>query len=405
METRIKQAIEQEMKTARTPFYLYDQQTVVERVGQLQRALPAELLYSVKVNNYAPVVKTIFEAGVGADAASLQEVEMAAAFGLPREKILYSAPARTREELARAMDKCIVTADSFGELTQLDRLAAEKGVVAPVGVRLKPNFTMFAGTGAPSKFGIDEEQFLEAGEFLASLRHLRIVGLHIHVATQILDAALLCTYYGRVLELTRKVRRHLELPLEFVNMGGGIGLVYDKGEPLDLERVGACLAELKEGFAQLGVSRMIVETGRFLVCECGYYCARIVDIKQSRGEKFLLVQNTLNGFLRPALCQMIEGFLPGRDDLSPNEPYYTSKHAFGYSILGGKEDEETVSVGGHLCTAADIIVRGIQLPRAEVGDILVVDKAGSYAYALSPVQFSGHPAPYQVMLTRDGQHI
>ena len=119
----------------------------------------------------------------------------------------------------------------------------------------------------------------------------------------------------------------------------------------------------------------------------------------------MLVQNTLNGFLRPALCQMIEGFLPGRDDLSPNEPYYTSKHAFGYSILGGKEDEETVSVGGHLCTAADIIVRGIQLPRAEVGDILVVDKAGSYAYALSPVQFSGHPAPYQVMLTRDGQHI
>ena len=96
------------------------------------------------------------------------------------------------------------------------------------------------------------------------------------------------------------------------------------------------------------------------------------------------------------------GVLPGRDDLPPNEPYYTSKHAFGYSILGGKEDVETVSVGGHLCTAADIIVRGIQLPRAEVGDILVVDKAGSYAYALSPVQFSGHPAPYQVMLTRDG---
>ena len=67
-----------------------------------------------------------------------------------------------------------------------------------------------------------------------------------------MDAALLCTYYGRVLELTRKVRRHLELPLEFVNMGGGIGLVYDKGEPLDLERVGACLAELKEGFAPAG---------------------------------------------------------------------------------------------------------------------------------------------------------
>lgn len=157
--TRITQAMKNKMAELENPFYLYDQETILGQVRRLHRDFPDfEFLYSIKTNPFLPVVKTILGEGLGLDAASLREVEIGVEYGLPKEKILYSAPGKTERDLRGAMDHAILIADSLHELELINKLAGEKGVKLGVGVRVNPDFTMDADHGAAGKFGIDEDQ-------------------------------------------------------------------------------------------------------------------------------------------------------------------------------------------------------------------------------------------------------
>ena len=164
--------IEQLRAAHGTPFYLYEGKKIAAQAEILRNAFPAfTLLFSVKANPFPPVLKKMAALGIGADAASAKEIDLAHEAGIPAEHIYYSAPAPTKEDIAHAIGKCHIIADSLHVLSLLEEAAALQNTPLPVGIRIHPAFTMDGAPQVPSKFGIDEA-LVWAMDFAKAYPHL-----------------------------------------------------------------------------------------------------------------------------------------------------------------------------------------------------------------------------------------
>lgn len=376
-------------------FYIYEEEIVKKQAETLKQALPEfEFLYSVKCNPMEEILETVFTRGFGADAASVQEVKLAGEKGLSREKILFSAPGRSYEELREVCEDALIIADSFHELELLEKIAEEKGRVLETGVRINPDYTMGGEKGVSSKFGMDEELIWERRGFFDSLKHIQITGIHVHLQSQVLSADVLSAYYRKVAELAVRCQEEMGWELKFLNFGGGLGIPYGpQDSPLDLVEVLKGWKKLGEEIRKQLSARLILESGRFLVCQAGTYYTPIVDRKESRGRKLLIVKNTLNGFLRPSMAEIVKDCRKDGEGFTC-EPFYTGENSFDFRVVGkeGETEKETVDIYGSLCTAADAMKKEAVLPKSEIGDLLAVTNAGSYGYSLSPLRFSSPKA-------------
>lgn len=381
------------------PCYLYDNQQIIEQCRILQSVMPEEIfLYSIKTNPFAPVVQSIAQQGFGADAASANEVLRAEQAGIPPELIFYSAPGKTEQDIEKAWGKCTIIADSFYELELLERYAANKNAHISIGVRVNPGFSIDSKEAVPSKFGIDETQLTASA---LSFPHLKISGIHIHLRSQILDTDLLCAYYRNCYTLAERINELPCVDISFINFGSGIGTVYDETseKPLVLEKLGQTMRELHQRNSQCMNAKFILETGRFVVCSAGTYYTKIVDRKVSCGKIFLVVQNAMNGFMRPAIAELLRQNL-GDFPVNGQEPLYTSKTQSAFHILEKDADFEKVEVVGNLCTSLDVMATDVILPHAEVGDILEVTNAGSYGCTLTPQLFSSQEPVIEFLWNR-----
>ncbi|MBP1745329.1 MAG: lysA3, partial [Firmicutes bacterium] len=380
---------------------------ISRQVSTLKENFPSfEFLYSVKANPFLPVVGYIASQGFGADAASAQEVCIGGSAGLTCEKILYSTPGKTRSDIETALDKAVIVADSYNELILINDAARKKGLHVKAGLRINAGFSMDGGDeGLSSKFGVDEHTLSKHRDFLNSFSNITVSGIHVHLKSQVLDHSKLSRYYRRIFELALFCREEIGLDVEFINFGGGLGIAYSSAAdaPLDIAALGKECEELALAYNRKLNARLLIETGRFAVCEAGLYVTRIADIKESMGAKYLVVEKGLNGFSRPSIAELIASYAGG-SGLKGSEPLFTTKDAFDFMIPGGDESAlEKVSIVGSLCTATDIMVKDALLPKAKIGDLVIVSKAGSYSYSLSPVLFASHPLPFQFYLKTDGQ--
>ena len=375
------------------PAYIYDGAIVRENITKLRKTLPQfSILYSVKANPCAPLLSYIASQNIGADAASKNEVLLSRAAGIAPEDIYYSGPGKTYTDLEETFDSCILIADSFHELELINRIAAEKNLRKSVGVRINPSFGMNSAVGTASKFGIDEE--LCTKDAFAVYSSLTITGLHVHVQSQELDWRNICRYYENVFRLAVRLQRRLETSFSFLNFGSGIGVPYRPGEsPVDLAALEMRCAEVVKMFQPEISAKLLIESGRFLVCEAGQYVTEILDIKESRGRKYLIVDGGLNGFFRPVLAGMLDGNHP------PAEPLFTKKDAWRISSDSVSAETETVDIVGNLCSASDILAKDISLPRAAIGDRIIFTHAGSYGCTLTPVLFGSRKKPEEIFVS------
>jgi len=384
------------------PCYLYEEALIKERCHALLAAMPeVDFLYSVKTNPFMPVLKTIAAQGFGADAASVNEVLLARQAGIPQDKIYYSAPGKTLQDIQKVWGKCTIIADSLSELDRLEQCATVNNERIAVGVRVNPDFSMNGNSAVSSKFGIDEEQLITAD---LRFPHLKIIGIHVHLRSQILDADILCEYYRNCYMLAERMRGRSGVEIQFINFGSGIGTVYDSTseKPLALEKVGQTLQTLGAKNQNDLQAKFILETGRFVVCNAGTYYTRIVDRKVSCGKTYLVVQNAMNGFLRPAIAEMLRQNV-GKFPENGQEPLYTTGSQSEFCIVGRNENCETVDIVGNLCTALDVMAKNITLPHAEIGDILAVSNAGSYGCTLTPLFFSNQETPKEFLWTKENE--
>lgn len=395
------------MKEHGRPFYLYDESTIDSQINTLSSKFSQfEFIYSIKANPYTPVVNFIASKGVGADAASSEEVLISQRAGLPAEKILYSAAGKTRRDISITLDKSIVIADSYNELVLINNIAKEKDIHVKVGLRINPDYNMDMGKGESSKFGVDEETLINQKELLDSLTNIAIVGIHVHIRSQVLDYNKLYKYYENVFKLSVFCKETMKWELEFINFGGGLGIVYSElnETPLNLDLLSEECDRLLQDFKDKLNVRLIIESGRFLVCNAGQYVSHIVDIKESRGRKYLIVENGLNGFMRPSIVSLIDSYTDNAPNPKSYEPFFTTKDSFGFTIIGKENSSlEKVDLVGNLCAATDILAKDIMLPKADLEDIVVLSRAGSYAYSLSPLLFASHPLPLQFYVKMNGE--
>ena len=379
-------------------FYLYDEKIIKNSISNLRKVFSEiEFLYSVKCNSNINVLKSIFSEGFGADAASIAEVLMARKLDLDKNKIYYSAPGKTSKDIEIAINESNLIADSIEEIRRINMVSENLNKVTEIGVRLNPDFS-----GKASKFGVDEDIFYD---FLQnnSCQNIKIVGIHVHLKSQELNVETLANYYKNMFLLVEKVQNTLSYKLKYVNMGSGMGIQYSKSDvPLDLDRlknlVKDNLSEFKKHNPDITI---FIKTGRYVTAKSGFYIMKVLDKKVSYGTTYLILKNTLNGFIKPSVIKLVSKY--EKENPVSWEPLFTSKDAF--EILTFKEEtdkKEKVTLVGNLCTATDVIAEDIVLPSMDCGDIIVINNAGSYAAVLSPMQFSSQEKPVEVFLSVDG---
>lgn len=378
------------------PCYLYEKDSIIENCHALLDAIPdVQFLYSIKTNPFASLLKTIALQGFGADAASANEVWLAQKAGISSDKIYYSAPGKTMADIEKIWGQCAIIADSLSELQRLEKCAKHKNESVQVGVRINPNFSMTDSFPVSSKFGIDENQLMTTN---LCFPHLKITGIHVHLRSQILDTDTLCRYYHNCYSLAERINQLAGVEIQWINFGSGMGTVYDasKEKPLPLHTLGHTWQALQAKNNNSLRAKFILETGRFVVCHAGTYYTRIVDRKISCGKTYLVVQNGMNGFMRPAIAELLRQNV-GTFPPNGQEPFYTTAAQCQFRILGREENDETVDIVGNLCTALDVMAKDITLPHAEIGDILMVSNAGSYGCTLTPLLFSSQEPPKEIL--------
>ncbi len=375
-----------------TPFFAYDRTRLDERVASLRAALPdgIELSYAVKANPMPALVQHLSGIVDSLDVASGAEMRVALDTPLPPAAISFAGPGKSIGELTQAVAAgVLIELESALEADRVTEVGERLGLRPQVAVRVNPDFEVKGSGmrmgGGPQQFGVDAEDVPALVKELGS-RDLDLLGFHVFSGSQNLHAGILAQAQGRTVDLVLRLAEHLPQEVSYLNLGGGFGIpYYDKDEPLDLPAVGDNLAALlaERVRPQLPDARVLLELGRYIVGECGVYVTRVVDRKVSRGSTFLVVDGGMHHQLAASgnFGQVIRRNYP--------------------ISVGNRMDDpelEPVQVVGCLCTPLDLLGDKAVLPRAEVGDLVVLYQAGAYGLTASPTAFLSHPAPLEVLV-------
>lgn len=375
-----------------TPFFAYDRDLITKRIEKLRAELPdgVNLNYAMKANPMPAVVQHAATLVDGIDVASALELNVALDTTMPRERISFAGPGKTDEEIARAVAAGIVfNLESENEMESVARHAADQGLVAPVAVRVNPDFELKTSgmrmSGGPKQFGVDAERVPAMLKRMGELGSLEFHGFHIFSGSQNLRSEALVEAQTNTVALAIDLAQHAPGPLHHLNIGGGFGIPYFPGDTtLELAPIADNLAGLLDRVkSELGDVRTVIELGRYIVGEAGVYVSRIVDRKISRDRVFLITDGGLHHQLAA----------------SGNFGQFIRKNypvAIGNRM--GAAATETADVVGCLCTPLDLLGEKVDLPEAQIGDLFVVFQSGAYGLTASPTAFLSHPAPVEVLV-------
>ena len=373
-----------------TPFFAYDRCVVDRRVERLREALPhsVELSYAMKANPMPALVQHLASLVDRIDVASAHELRTALDTRLSPDKISFAGPGKTEPEVRQAVAAgVLIEAESTTELRRIAVAADSLGVAPKVVIRVNPAFSVKGSGmrmgGGPQQFGIDAE---EVPSILTEFRELDPIGFHIFAGSQNLRAEVIAEAQALTVETMIQLAGGLPGGLRYLGLGGGFGIPYTlRDQPLDLDLLSGRLSELLDTqiSGQFPAATTVIELGRYLVGECGVYVTRVLDRKISRGRTYLVVDGGMHHQLAASgnFGQAIRRNYP--------------------LVIGNRLDspsEVPTTVVGCLCTPLDLLGDEVQLPPAEIGDLVVLFQAGAYGLTASPAAFLGHPPAMEVLV-------
>lgn len=383
-----------------TPLFAYDADLLRTNLRHLRNAVGTrvDIHYSVKANPNPAVVKVFADDGAGLEIASAAEYLRARKAGCAPERIIFAGPGKGTDELDFVIERGIgeIHLETEIELDTVAAIGAERALRVPVGIRVNPISAAQGGAmrmgGKPAQFGFDEERLDEIIAMIRSAPSLDFKGIHLFAGTQILDAETLLTQWRHGLDLACRLGNQLGEPIHTVDLGGGLGIPYFKGERgLDL----AILAEqapalFEDAAAKLPETRFILEPGRYLAGSAGLYLTKVRAVKNSRGQTYVVVDGGMHHHLAASgnLGQVIKKDYP--------------------QVLANHMDsppEVTASIVGPLCTPLDTIGRKVALPMAKEGDLVAVLQSGAYGLSASPSGFLSQPMPAEVLIDQGTARI
>ncbi|WP_298399403.1 pyridoxal-dependent decarboxylase, exosortase A system-associated [Sphingobium sp.] len=375
-----------------TPLFVYDMGIIEAQVRRFRQAMPdaVHLHYAMKANPYAPLLARMAGQVDGFDIASGGELEMALSAGMAPDRISFAGPGKRRDELEAAIFAGVtINLESEGEGRRALAAAEKVGKTPRLAVRVNPDFDlkgsgMKMGGGA-KPFGVDADRaaalaraMIDAG---ADWR-----GWHIFAGSQNLDPAAIIETQAATIALAARLSDAVGASPPLVNLGGGFGLPYFPGDAaLDIRPVGVALDnELDSLPDTLRGSDFAIELGRWLVGEAGVYLTRVVDVKTSQGETFVVVDGGLHHQLA---ASGNFGTVVRR-----NYPMAVANR-FGAPVAA-----DPVTVVGCLCTPIDRLGDKVALPPVEEDDLIAIFLAGAYGASASPAAFLGHPSSRELLL-------
>ncbi len=367
-----------------TPFFMYDLDRVHAQIDALQNALAhprVRLAYACKANFHPAIFRVMAERGVGIDAVSPMEVERAVACGIPAGDVLFTANNVSPETLCAVHDRGARV--NLGALSDVRRFAAARPH-SEVFLRINPgvgagHHTHVVTGGLDTKFGLGER---DLGAVLDALgeHDVRVVGLHAHIGSGILEPQPLLEGARRLADMARRFP-----DLRMLNVGGGLGVPTRPGEgEFDVAGFGAGMLDvLRHAESALGRELTLwVEPGRYLVAQCGVLVATVTCRKQTPGHVFIGLDTGMNHLLRPALYGSYHAI---RNWSAPDAPI------------------EFVDVVGNICESSDVFAFNRPLPSPREGHRLAIENAGAYGYAMAS-HYNLWPLPREFCL-RDGRVV
>jgi diaminopimelate decarboxylase len=386
-----------------TPAYVYSAGTILDHYTRLDAALaPLDHLicYAVKANSNRTILNLLVRAGAGFDIVSGGELFRVLAAGGDPAKCTFAGVGKSRDEIEYALEHGVYSfnIESEAELEAIERIASAKKMRAPIALRVNPDVDphthQYISTGSQeNKFGIALNQVRAAYERAARMSNIEIVGVQMHIGSQITEPKPFASAIEKVAPLVRHLKS--KYGIKFFSIGGGMGIIYrralesgsgkwwhDHGGESSAFSMGDYAEAIVPPLRDLGI-RTLVEPGRFLIGNAGVLLTRVRYIKQTGRKKFAIVDAGMNDLIRPALYQSYHEIVPVK------EPASERKKKIG-----------KIDIVGPVCESGDFFALDREMPEVQEGDLLAIMSAGAYGFVMAS-NYNSRPLPAEALVRGD----
>jgi len=378
-------SLEQIARDVGTPAYVYSAATIRDRYERLERMLvsvPHRIHYTLKANSSRAILDLVRGLGAGVDVVSGGELHRALSVGFAPSDIIFGGVGKTEREIAEALDANILllNAESEGEVRLIDRLAGERRMVGNVALRVNPEITLdtphdYIKTGGRGhKFGIPYDDVVHVAEVAVKLKNVKLIGLDMHLGSQLSRIDPYREGVERLASIVAELARRGIDTLEYLDIGGGLGVRYDTEEPPDLRRFASLVLPT---VAETGL-QLIMEPGRFIVGNAGALISQVLYRKRSGGKDYVVADAGMTELLRPS--------------------HYGAFH--NVAAVRQRGGRSKVDVVGPVCESGDFLALDRELEEVKPGDLLLVSDVGAYGYAMAS-NYNSRLRPTEVMVDGD----
>ena len=371
-----------------TPLYVYSYHTLISHFLKLRQAfkkINPLICYSVKANSNLALLRALVKKGAGLDIVSGGELFRALRAGCNPKKIVYASVGKTEKEIEYAIRKGILffNVESLPELEAINIISKKLHKTANVAIRINPDVEpkthKYITTGKlTNKFGIDLRSARQILLMRRAFTNIKIAGLHIHIGSQITESSPYVEAVRKVVAFIGLLKRE-GLFLEYLNIGGGLGIIYDKETPQTAKKFAQKVLPLLEKTKL----KIIMEPGRFVCGNAGALVTKVLYVKNTPKKKFIIVDAGMNDLIRPALYGAYHNILP----LQANRQT-------------GKQANEKVDIVGPICESGDFFAKERILPRLKEGDCVAIMGAGAYGFSMSS-NYNSRRRVAEVMVVKD----
>ncbi len=371
-------------ETVGTPCYVYSHATLCQHFTVFDDAfikVPRVICFSVKSNSNIALLSLFGSLGGGVDIVSGGELFRARKAGIPADRIVYSGVGKTREEIDYALNEGILmfNIESTQELEAIDARARILGRKAPIALRVNPDVDPkthpYISTGMKkNKFGIDIASAVKAYERARHLEHIEILGVDCHIGSQLTEIAPFVDTLQRLRVLIERLEK-MDIPISYLDLGGGLGIVYDReAPPHPREYAQAILSEL-EGLS----CTLIFEPGRVIVGNAGVLLSKVLYTKRTAQKNFIITDTGMNDLIRPS--------------------FYGAFHQIR-TVVRANRETQIADIVGPICESSDFLARDREVSMVTPGEYLAVMSAGAYGFSMAS-NYNSRPRPPEVLVRGD----
>ena len=363
-----------------TPTYCYSYGQLKENIINFKKnfqSFSPLICFAVKSNTNAGLIREIKKFGLGADVVSIGELMMALKAGINAKKIVFSGVGKTSSEIDYAINKNIllINTESKSEINEIEKIAKYKNKIVNIGIRLNPNIDAKTlkqiSTGKKeNKFGVDEKTFFEIVKYAKISKNINLKCLSVHLGSQILDHK----PYEKMLKVIDKIIRKSNHDFEFIDLGGGMGISYEKNKKkLNYQKYNIAIKK----FLKNHNSKIIFEPGRSIVGNIGSLISKVIYIKENDKKDFIILDAAMNDLMRPAL--------------------YGAKHRIIPVIKKNKISKKIYEFVGPICESTDKFTTLKKFQKLEEKDLISICDVGAYGMSLSS-NYNIRPKPTEILI-------